>query len=271
LPFSFHCYDNSDEDVNIQCFVEYVLEAYLYFEHGSIKGLTKATLPITIRPAPSPKVLDFNLQGTTHAASLRSQRLLPGMAMAERSFKEAALKLFHSSKVPKLSYAIYVQSPSIMQLGAPFSFRVGVALDHEASSDRIAMADLVVRLVALHLNIQSRTDTLGIATWTRYEAHAATPHEFTIAPRERLVIPSGSNGKVLDIGGRMGLHIHRREVVYNEAVIPLSEQIFPNFTTYNIRHTHWLKWKLSVDIANEHCTFKGKEQIFVVEAPVLVK
>ncbi len=207
LPFSFYCYDASDEDQTLECFCRIRprgkpatrprLEDNCH--EGGGPDHHSATPVAADARFPSSMERSCGIAAFPEAAARDGHR-------ADLSFREKVLKVLHSSKVPKLSYAVHVESPGILQLGTVFPFRLQVAPDREASSDGIALTDLAFRLIALDLTIEKRTRTCLVAsTWSKHESHAVTRHEFRIASREPLVVPSGSDGQVLDIGTRMGL------------------------------------------------------------------
>ncbi len=264
LPFTFYCEHNENSHCTHECFVEYVIEATLHQEHGSKMVTTTAAIPITIRPAPSPRVTNFDLRLCSLPGSLRSQRLLPGMEDSELSFKEKTAKFFHSSKVPKLIYRVEVECPSVLQLGNPFPFCVRVVPDQAASSESIAKVEHVVHLTGAHFKIKAQTEVLATGTWGQHEAQGVRRHEFDLAWRESMMLPSGGDVQPLDLGTQMGIRFYPGEVTYNGGSVRFETPIYPSFTTYNIRHSHGIKWKLTISLAKESFEFESEQPVLIL-------
>lgn len=101
-------------------------------------------------------------------------------------------------------------------------------------------------------------------------AAAAAPRD----PHSRgpLVIPSAwdttGNGAWIDVGAALGLRLHethatcRGQSVSRMALEPVS----PGFTTYCIRHTHRLKWKISISVGGERIEAESEGPVTVVGA-----
>ncbi|EXM22945.1 Arrestin-like, C-terminal [Fusarium oxysporum f. sp. vasinfectum] len=59
----------------------------------------------------------------------------------------------------------------------------------------------------------------------------------------------------LDIGAKLGLRLQRNKGLY------------PSFQTFNIRHTHRLKWEMTVEAAGKSFELSGEEPIKVLSRP----
>ncbi|KAF4953607.1 hypothetical protein FGADI_5943 [Fusarium gaditjirri] len=59
----------------------------------------------------------------------------------------------------------------------------------------------------------------------------------------------------LDIGAKLGLRLQR------------SRDLYPSFETFNIRHTHCLKWEMTVEVAGKNLELSGEERIKVLSRP----
>lgn len=56
---------------------------------------------------------------------------------------------------------------------------------------------------------------------------------------------------VRDIGIELGLRFNPTELAYRGGPAKMSEILYPDFTTYNIRRTHQLKWEMVLAVAKE--------------------
>ncbi|KAH8885943.1 hypothetical protein GQ53DRAFT_750812 [Thozetella sp. PMI_491] len=267
IPFTFFCEHNEYHNRTLECFTEYVVEATMRHEHGSKTHTVVSKLPITIRPAPSPLVRGFDMRRVALPGDLRSQRLLPGMENADLSFKEKTAKFFHSSKIPKLVYRVEVDCPSVIQLGVNFPFAVRVVPDRAASSESLAKVEPVVHMLGAHFKLKARTDVLADSLWSETEGHGVRYHEFDLAWKQDMLVPTGADAQFLDIGNRMNLCLYPGQVNFNGGSLQFPTPIYPSFTTYNIQHTHSFKWELRVGLASESFKFDAEQPVLVLGPP----
>lgn len=77
--------------------------------------------------------------------------------------------------------------------------------------------------------------------------------------------PDSSNTP-LDVGTLMDLRFFhdRIRVLGNQSATTAPEEIYPDFTTFCIRHEHALKWKVWLEIAGEVMAFEGEKPLSVL-------
>lgn len=88
--------------------------------------------------------------------------------------------------------------------------------------------------------------------------------------RGPLVIPSawGAEGSWLDVGAAIGLRLHETHATALGRTVAgtAGEPICPGFTTYCIRHSHRLKWKMGLAVGGEAFSLEGEGPVTVVGA-----
>lgn len=88
--------------------------------------------------------------------------------------------------------------------------------------------------------------------------------------RGPLVIPSAwvAEGPWLDVGAAIGLRLHETHATALGRVVAgtAGEPICPGFTTYCIRHSHRLKWKMGLAVGGESFSLEGEGPVTVVGA-----
>lgn len=89
-----------------------------------------------------------------------------------------------------------------------------------------------------------------------------------LSSRGPLVIPSawGPDGPWLDVGAAIGLRLHETHctALGRSVAATVSDPICPGFTTYCIRHSHRLKWKMTVAVGGETVSLEGEGPVTVV-------
>lgn len=93
-----------------------------------------------------------------------------------------------------------------------------------------------------------------------------------VSRRGPLVIPSvwgaADGGPWIDVGAAIGLRLHETHATAlgRSVAGTVAEPISPGFTTYCIRHSHRLKWKITVAVGGETVSTEGEGQVTVVGA-----
>lgn len=89
-----------------------------------------------------------------------------------------------------------------------------------------------------------------------------------LSSRGPLIIPSawGPDGPWLDVGAALGLRLHETHctALGRSVAATVSDPICPGFTTYCIRHSHRLKWKMTVAVGGERVSLEGEGPVTVV-------
>lgn len=93
-----------------------------------------------------------------------------------------------------------------------------------------------------------------------------------VSSRCPLVIPSvwgaADGGPWIDVGAAIGLRLHETHATAlgRSVAGTIAEPISPGFTTYCIRHSHRLKWKITLAVGGETVSAEGEGQVTVVGA-----
>ncbi|ROW13594.1 hypothetical protein VPNG_04603 [Cytospora leucostoma] len=102
-----------------------------------------------------------------------------------------------------------------------------------------------------------------------YQAATQQPYTAQLGP---LLVPARweTDEKPVDLGAAVGFRIFPTRAVAFGRSIPgthaSDEPISPDFTTYCIRHSHRLKWKLVIGVAGETVKIEGTQPITVMGA-----
>lgn len=98
-----------------------------------------------------------------------------------------------------------------------------------------------------------------------YKASTRQPHTVDGGP---LLLPCswGAEDMSLDIGAAVALRLYPTHATALDCPIAGTspEPICPSFTTYCIRHSHRLKWKMVIDIAGETVKLENEQPITVM-------
>ncbi|KAI5459134.1 hypothetical protein BGZ63DRAFT_271453 [Mariannaea sp. PMI_226] len=269
LPDSFAVYNHGFTTI-MEGFVEYVLHAQLRVtKQGSIDTI-EASLPLTLRAVSSePPIIDFRLRRMEQSYSIISYRLVPGAEQTELTFSQKTRQLFNSSKVPTLNFNYRLETPTVIQLDNPNHVPIVIraAPNWSKTTDIIHGIPYTATLKSLSLFITTTTSVRCEGVFGPHDAHTDQKLDLQInsaiqALTEPIVIPITDDMTPIDIGALINLRIdsHGRVGATNRQKI-----LQPSFTTYNIQHTHQLKWVLSADIAGSVFKASGYHQVTLVK------
>ncbi|KAM7189137.1 hypothetical protein V8F33_010258 [Rhypophila sp. PSN 637] len=168
LPGSFQFHSGHSHD-EVDAWVEYYLEATLTEEHegtsffGGRKSpkIKHARAPIPLSTAPTPHLLDHRmLRHKMPGQCIYSQRLLPGRGTESKlSTREHLSKLFHTSSVPRYTFSVELEFPTVLQFGNSIPLGIRVVPDPRNITESIAQVEQAVRLVNLKLRITRQVET----------------------------------------------------------------------------------------------------------------
>lgn len=123
-------------------------------------------------PAPLP----FHRKAQTGRVS--SYRLTPGMESAKLSFKQKKQKLFHSSKVPGLSFIVQADCPDIMNLAGLCSVPFRVRLLPKCQRTSKILQDTSQTALIIPLKLVLTADTYVIAQGYKFTGPYESGHSF---------------------------------------------------------------------------------------------
>lgn len=272
LPASFTSH-SVNGNVAIEAFVEYYLTAHLPMQEG-VKTARLAKLPIRIQHI-SPRgrcTIDEHLRAQTHNVSVSSQRLLPEKSNVEPSMADrirAKLGGKGPEHAPKLSLSIQVKVPTVLQLDRRDTFPVLIRVTPvwEETDERIRDVPQNIKINGMQLYIVSITETTAEqGRMDKGEALIELPWQATMGPCEFPLLSTGVGEKFsygeVDAGAWLKFRISKQlsGKAWHESLNPTS----PDFVTYNIRHSHQLRYQFALDVAGQWITIKGVEDLMIL-------
>lgn len=245
-----------------EAYVEYFLKSELrYIRSGSAETHT-VTWPVTLR-YPVEEADLFSLQASRTQAKIQSQRLLPGMENKSLSLKQKTLKAFGSSSVPEFHYQVEFTFPYVLQLDhpSPIPITLNVIPQRDKISTNIKEVTPDVHIHELKILLWRRT-SVRAPTYDKENVRGDTilsSMDFKLETAFRdiqtpLVISTGKGNEPIDLGSIFQLFLHPNGLTSGKKRYLSRASVYPTFTSWNIRHTHTLEWKVSLTIAGEFQT-----------------
>ncbi|KAF7563651.1 hypothetical protein G7046_g436 [Stylonectria norvegica] len=256
LPSTF-CASHS----NREGYVEYYLEAELLLTGKGTIDSQKATQPVTIRsliPGPPRNHSELKVATSYHQAA--SQLLEPGVTAADLTFSQKMKKAFNTSSVPTVNFRLEVGVPTVLQLNNPnhISFQVRAIPNWSLCSESIKNKPQVVTLQWLSMTLAAHTELkFDSGSYSHPRTRMSTTVDLSPGQIFQVLaknggIPFSADLPPVDIGELTNFTLGYGRCEY------------PSFTTYNIEHTHVLKWQMRFGVAGESFKASGKENIRVL-------
>ncbi|KAF5593499.1 uncharacterized protein FSUBG_9801 [Fusarium subglutinans] len=252
-------------------FVEYSVKATLRVTGKGHINMTEAVLPFNvINLSPDPPIADFGLKGSRSRQTMSSYRLVPGMEDVKLSFSQKMKQSFSTSSVPEFVYNLLVDVPTVIQLEnpTPIPFKLRVVPDLNATSEIIKEIPQKVKLSSVSMRIVSSTEvicegTLFSQTNEKREEIDLRLESAMSRIQGDIYIPCTDEGPPLDIGALLGLRLEQLRPGSPHRPSSLTK-LNPTFTTYNIRLSHRLTWKVIGEIAGERFSALGAVQLKIL-------
>ncbi|KAF4964253.1 hypothetical protein FSARC_7807 [Fusarium sarcochroum] len=238
----------------MSAFVEYYLQAELKVSSRGSTNTTDAILPF--------KMLHLNPEPSRNRPSLH---LLQHHISTQSD--------------PNLEFDIQIQIPTVLQIDNPDPLHLTV-LAIPSATNYLQYLSRKICITRIFLNVIARTEikcptrkaVRQADNETRINLHAEDAHrkygEELYVPWKRLTTEeqasqnsfrtSDMESQVpLDIGKKIGILVERRQDLY------------ATFTTFNIQHTHHLKWEMTVQIEGNSFELSGEDPIKILSRPEL--
>ncbi|KAF4487973.1 hypothetical protein FAGAP_11184 [Fusarium agapanthi] len=249
---------------NTEGFIEYFVKATLRVTGQGRIDMTEATFPFNvINHNPDPPIANFGLRGSRSRHTMSSYRLVPGMEDAKLSFSQKMKQSFSTSSVPELVYNLLVDVPTVVQLDnpTPIPFKLRVVPDLNATSEIIKQVPQKVKLSSVSIRIASSTEVICEGTLFAHQKEKREEIDLCVESaisriQGDIYIPYTDEGPPLDIGDMIGLRLEQDRPGSPHRPSRLTK-FNPTFTTYNIRHSHRLSWKVIGEIAGERFSALG--------------
>ncbi len=259
-------------------YVEYYLEAELISTTDKKKITTVATLPLFIRKPSTAAPLsanEFSFHKSSSTFQARSYRLDPDMRAGDLSFTQKARTAFGSSKVPVLEYAVDVACPTKIQMGTPIPFQIRVLPNLDSSTKNLQNTPASFRLRSLSLTLKATTAVRCSGTFSSHDQDHTEEHNFQLKNifarlSKPVTLPAQPGDEYLDVGTMLQVLLEERcaSALGTQTSSEFQKRICPSFTTYNVKHTHQLKWEMDVQVVGvEEWEHVGGETDVVVVAP----
>ncbi|KAF5564211.1 hypothetical protein FPHYL_4831 [Fusarium phyllophilum] len=249
---------------NTEGFIEYFVKATLRVTGQGRIDMTEATFPFNvINLSPDPPVANFGLRGSRNRQTMSSYRLVPGMEDVKLSFSQKMKQSFSTSSVPELVYDLLVDVPTVIQLEnpTPIPFKLRVVPDWDGTSEIIKRVPQKVKLSSVSIRIVSSTEV--ICEGTMFPHRKEKREEIDLCAESAIsrlqgdiYIPYKDEGPPIDIGNLICLRLEQLRPGSPHRPSRLTK-LNPTFTTYNIRHSHRLSWKVVGEIAGERFSALG--------------
>ena len=263
--------------------VQYYLRAELQLPSQMRSKAIETTLPLDVEhffPGP-PAIANFKLRRQIMSQYISSPRLVPGLEDTEPSFSQKAQKFLGSSKVPRITLQAEVDVPTVLQLenvnAVPFRIKIQSRL---GTSDiirdvpqQVKLESLAVRLepsVEVRCRIPIRNAGFSVSTASE-EVNLVAPDAVRKLGKE-LYIPctpalstEGKASSPVDLGEFLGFSLGRQTL--KDLRDRGGAQIYPDFTTFNIKHTHLLKWELRGELAGEEIKWGSSIGVTLLPPP----
>lgn len=267
-------------------FVEYFLEATMRCSRNQKDTLVsrkknqefQAILPLHIQPDVSSIPLsDFSPAHRSEPKQrLVSQRLVTG-GDARLGVGQHLQKMFKSSQVPSYSFALELDFATLLQIGNPnpIPLCLRATTIWPETTDALHQSPPTILVKQFSLNLKStavctckwfdkrraRTEGISVVSSVSLADYtsplgtqsASLPQTSPAKTRSNmpLIVPQ-DDPTALDLGAALGIRSPKRSGWSN---------LYPTFTTCNIRATHAIEWKITLSIAGETVKYQGEQPV----------
>ncbi|KAF4949853.1 hypothetical protein FGADI_8597 [Fusarium gaditjirri] len=244
---------------NTEGFVEYFVKATLRVTGKGNINMTEALLPFNvINLSPDPPIANFWLKGSRSRQTMSSYRLVPGMEDAKLSFSQKMKQTFSTSSVPEFAYDLLVDVPTVIQLDnpTPIPFKLRALPDLNGTSETIKEIPQKVKLSSVSIRIVSSTEVICEGSLFPHKKEKHEEIDLCVESaigsiKHDIYIPCTHESPPLDIGNMIDLRLGKLRPGFPHKPGGGYVQFNPTFTTYNIRHSHRLTWKVQGEIAGQ--------------------
>jgi hypothetical protein len=194
------------------------------------------------------------------------------MESTELSYYQKSQEFFGSSKVPQLSFTVYVESPAILQMQnlIPIPFKIRIVPNREQTTDEIAGVPQTIILPSLTMELKATTLIMCEGNVGPHTASGNKEYNFapkgTVLGHSPITIPLDSNSEstALDVGAFVGLSLDYRYAKSKGKPLREFGYLYSSFVTYNIRHSHQLSWEFVLEVAGEKKKIFGLQRVSIL-------
>ncbi|EXJ57789.1 uncharacterized protein A1O5_12347 [Cladophialophora psammophila CBS 110553] len=240
-----------------ECFIEYVLDATLTEPEGlhHIRGPQSkvSSYPIVFHPLSTPEPIEnYNLTTDQRLFTISTLKLLPEHAGTSLGFRDRARSIFQRDSIPRFSFSVAVQAPSLVQLfhPNPIPFLITVTPDLSAENTTIDTSTSLPTVTLRSAKIELKTHVRCRAAGTFADSKT---YEIPILPPKTLNQPltmshgmTTASEATLDLGQLCDLRLGNAKLGSR-----LETPMCPSFTTYNVSRSYHLLWELEIECAEK--------------------
>ncbi|KAM0548744.1 hypothetical protein ACHAPJ_009740 [Fusarium lateritium] len=196
----------------------------------------------------------------------------------DRSSLQMTRHPIHVQTNPTLEFDIQVQIPTVLQIDHPEPVPLTVLAVSsptnylQSISQKICITRIFLNIIArTEIKCPTRKNVRQADNQTRISLHAEDAYR---EYGDELYIPwksltteeqasqvnshtSVESQEPLNIGEKIGIHVER------------SQNLYATFTTFNIQHTHHLKWEMTVQIEGNNLELSGEDPVKILSRPEL--
>jgi len=250
-----------------ESFVEYVLVATVVEPEESRRmsffGAKKSTFPISLQLAPTKTpIADFQLVEGEWPTTIRTLKLLQEYAESDLGFRERSRSLFKRDSLPRFSFTLAIQYPTVIQPfhPDPIPFLVSVTPDLDPEKTTIdttgqQLPPIKIRRLSMELKckIQCRAPRWLIGDKNDSKTYRIVlikrgdiPLDCTLEMSASTGFSKGKADGGLNLGETCNVRIGSAEIG-NNLEVPLT----PSFATYHLARTYHLTWELEIECADK--------------------
>ncbi|KAJ5633384.1 hypothetical protein N7490_009723 [Penicillium lividum] len=265
-----------------EALIEYRVHARFYYEQGGSQMALYATMPITLKHHPGnfDMLQGISKGGLSRPTKIRSQRLLPDMADKEPSFRQKTSNFFGPSKVPVFWFEASIESPPAIQLDNPKILPIILTISTLKGKGRTSkiIEDVPQRIQINYVKILVKSSTTVIAAGSLSRSAHTDRHDFDVdfhfedvfkQLENPLVVSSSSKAnEPVNLGtmfqlsmGRNGLYTNGKRCSWTA-----TRDLFPDCSTFNIRHTHQFEYRINLTVAGKTLEVKLFTPVRITEA-----
>lgn len=254
--------------------IVYRLQARLRYTHGGLQESTRAFCPISLRHPQRPP--DYNSERLISKRSLpvtiQSHRLNPALRdkSVHLSFSQKTQQFFGSSRVPHYTYraefglprSLFLSEAAGTTKGSPFALTLAIIPDPgpNMTSDTLKGVTQTFQVLTVRVSLDSITYVRagGIGSKIR-TAKNVYPHNVSISMLSQsqsgpidLIASTEKPTSAVELGTLIGLTLGPRGLRINGACTPFDrEDLYPDFVSYLIKHSHTLSCEVEIRLAEE--------------------
>lgn len=253
-------------------FVQYYLEATMHCSSNQQRALIsrkkhrefQAVQPLHIQANLSPiPITDFSLKPHSEPKQrLVSQRLVTGLD-SRLDVGQHIQKMLKSSQVPGYSFSLQLDFATNLQIENPNPIPLRLRANTIWADTSEILQAMPPQILVTQFTLTLLSTALCTCKWfnAKWRTSEGVPvkssfplAEYTWAPgpKARMLMVPQDDTDPLDLGIALGIRSPRGSRGAN---------IYPTFTTSNIRTSHSIEWKMTLTIGGETAKYSGRQPV----------